>query len=194
MRIVNFQMFKLDLEKAEEPEINCQHLLDQWKSKRVPEKHILLLYWLLQSLSLCGSQQTVEVLQEKGIPDHVTCLLSNLCACQEVTVSIGHGKTDWFQIMKRVCQGCILSPSFFNLCAEYIMWNAELDEAQAGIRIPRTNINKLSYTHDTTLMAESELEPKSLLMKVKEESEKVGLKLTLRKLTSWHPPPSLHGK
>ena len=72
MRIVNFQMFKLDLEKAEEPEINCQHLLDQWKSKRVPEKHILLLYWLLQSLSLCGSQQTVEVLQEKGIPDHVT--------------------------------------------------------------------------------------------------------------------------
>ena len=108
-----------------------------------------------------------------GMPDHLTCLLRNLYAGQEATVRTGHGPTEWFQIGKRVCQGCILSPCLFNLYAEYIMRNAGLDEAQAGIKIARRNINNLRYADDTTLMAESEEEGKSLLMKVKEESEKL---------------------
>ncbi|KAB0340742.1 hypothetical protein FD754_022869 [Muntiacus muntjak] len=116
-----------------------------------------------------------------GIPDHMTCLLRNLYAGQEATVRSGHGTTDWFQIGKGVCQGCILSPCLFNLYAEYIMRNAGLDEAQAGIKIAGRNINNLRYADDTTLMAESEEELKSLLMKVKEESEKVGLKLNIQK-------------
>ena len=128
-----------------------------------------------------------------GIPDHLTCLLRNLYAGQEATVRTGHGTTDWFQIGKGVRQGCILSPCLFNLHAEYIMRNAGLEEAQAGIKIARRNINKLRYADDTTLMAESEEELKSLLMKVKEESEKVGLKLNSQKtkimasspITSW---------
>ena len=115
-----------------------------------------------------------------GIPDHLTCLLTNLYAGQEATVRTGHGKTDWFQIGKGVCQGCILSPCLFNLYAEYIRRNAGLEEAQVGINIARRNINNLRYTDDTTLMAESE-ELKSLLIKVKEESEKVGLKLNIQK-------------
>ena len=115
-----------------------------------------------------------------GIPGHLTCLLRNLCAGQEATVRTGHGTTDWFQIGKGVCQGCILSPCLFNLYAEYIMRNAGLDEAQTGIKIAGRNINNLRYADDTTLVAESE-ELKSLLMKVKEESEKVGLKLNIQK-------------
>ena len=111
-----------------------------------------------------------------GLPDHLTCLLRNLYAGQEVTVSTGHGTTDWFQIGKGVHQGCILSPFLFNLYAEYIMSNAGLDEAQAGIKIARRNINNLIYADDTTLIAESEEELKSLLLKVKEESEKNWLK------------------
>ena len=116
-----------------------------------------------------------------GIPDHLTCFLRNLYAGQEATVRTGHGTTDWFQIGKRVRQGCILSPCLFNLYAEYIMWNARLDEAQAGIKIARRNINNLRYADDNTLMAESEEELKSLLVKVKEESEKVGLKVNIQK-------------
>ena len=116
-----------------------------------------------------------------GIPDNLTCLLRNLYAGQEATVRTGHGTTDWFQIGKGVCQGCILSPSLFNLYAEYIMRNAGLEEAQAGIKIAGRNINNLRYAEGTTLMAESEEEIKSLLMKVKEESEKVGLSSTFRK-------------
>ena len=116
-----------------------------------------------------------------GIPDHLTCFLGNLYAGQEATVRTGHGTTDWFQIGKGVCQGCILSPCLFNFYAEYIMRNGGLDEAQAGIKIARRNINNLRYADDTTLMAESEEELKSLLMKVKEESEKVGLKLNIQK-------------
>ena len=124
-----------------------------------------------------------------GIPDHLTCLLRNLYAGQEATVRTGHGTTDWFQIGK----GCILSPYLFNLYAEYIMRNAGLDEAQAGIKIAGRNINNLTYADDTTLMAESEEELKSLLMKVKMEREKVGLKLNIQKtkimasdpITSW---------
>ena len=116
-----------------------------------------------------------------GIPDHLTCLLRNLYAGQEATVRMGHGTTDWFQIGKEVRQGCILPPCLFNFFAEYIMRNTGLEEAQAGINIARRNINNLRYADDTTLMAESEEELKSLLMKVKEESEKVGLKLGIQK-------------
>ena len=109
-----------------------------------------------------------------GIPDHQTCPLRNLYAGQEATVRTGHGTTDWFQIGKGVRQGCMLSPCLFNLYAEYIMQNARLDEQQARIKIPRRNINNLRYADDTILMAESKEELKSLLMKVKEESQKVG--------------------
>ena len=116
-----------------------------------------------------------------GIPDHLTCPLRNLCAGQDATVRTGHGITDWFQIGKGVCQGCILSPCLFSLYAEYIIRNAGLDEAQAGIKIAWRNINNLRYADDTTLMGESEEELKSLLMKVKEESEKAGLKLNIQK-------------
>ena len=127
-----------------------------------------------------------------GIPDRLTCLLKNLYAGQEATVRTGHGTTDWFQIEKGVCRGCILSPCLFNLYAEYIMRNAGLEETQAGIKFAGRNINNLRYADDTTLMAESE-KLKSLLMKVKEESEKVGLKLNIQKtkimasgpITSW---------
>ena len=116
-----------------------------------------------------------------GIPDHLTCLLRNLHAGQEATVRTGHGTTYWFQIGKGVLQGCILAPFLFNLYAEYILKNAGLDKAQAGIKIARRNINNLRYAGDTTLMVENEEELKSLLMKVKEENEKVGLKLNIQK-------------
>ena len=137
-----------------------------------------------------------KILEEMGIPDHLTCLLRNLYAGQEATVRTGHGTIDWFQIGKGVRQGCILSPCLFNLYAEFIMRNAGLDETQAGIKIARRNINNLRYADDTTLMAESEEELKSLLMKVKVESEKVGLKLNIQKtkimvsgpITSWEGP------
>ena len=134
-----------------------------------------------------------KILKEMGMPDHLTCLLGNLHAGQEATVRTGHGTTDWFQIGKGVCQSCILSSCLFNLYAEYIMRNAGLDEAQAVIKISRRNINNLRYADDSTLMAESEEELKSLLMKVKEESEKIGLKFNIQKtkimafgpITSW---------
>ena len=122
-----------------------------------------------------------KILQEIGIADHLTYLLRNLYAGQEATARTGHETTDWFQIGKGVRQGCILSPCLFNLYAEYIMRNAGLDEAKAGIKIAGRNINNLRYADDTTLMAESEEEPKSLLMKVKEESEKGGSKLNIQK-------------
>ena len=134
-----------------------------------------------------------KILKEMGISDHLTCLLRYLFAGQEATVKTGHGTRDWFQIGKGVCQGCILSPCLFNFYVEYIMRNVGLEEAQAGIKNTRRNINNLRYADDTTLMAESEEELKSLLMKMKEESEKVGLKLNIQKtkimasspFTSW---------
>ena len=134
-----------------------------------------------------------KILKEMGIPDHLTCLLRNLYVGQEATVRTGHGTAAWFQIGKQVHQGCILSPCLFNLHAEYIMRNAGLEEAQAGIKIARRNNNNLRYAEDTTLMSESEEELKSLLMKVKEENEEVGLKLNIQKtkimasgpITSW---------
>ena len=135
----------------------------------------------------------MENSKEMGIPNHLICLLRNLYAGQEATVRTGHGTTDWFPIGKGVCQGYILSPCLFNLYAEYILRNAGLEEAQVGIKIAGRHINNLRYTDDTTLMEESEEELKSLLMKVKEESEKVGLKLNIQKtkimesgpITSW---------
>ena len=136
-----------------------------------------------------------KILTEMGIPDHLTCLLRNLYAGQEATVRTGHGTTDWFQIRKGVQQGCILSPCLFNLYAEYIMWNATLDEAQAGIKIAMRNITSLRYADDTTLMAESKKELKSLLRKVKEESEKAGLKLNIqKKRRSWHLVPFMENR
>ena len=136
---------------------------------------------MLKILFDCVDQNKLwKILKKMGIPDHLTCLLRNLYAGQEATVRTGHGTTDWFLIGKGVCQGCILSPCLFNLYAEYIMRNAGLEEAQAGIKIAQRNINNLRYADDTTLMTESE-ELKSLLMKVKEESEKVGLKLNIQK-------------
>ena len=122
-----------------------------------------------------------KILKEMGIPDHLTCLLIHLCSGQEATVRTRHEITDWFQTGKRVQQGCVLSPCLFNLYAEYNLWNARLDEAQAGIKIARRNTNNLRYTGDTTIMAETKEELKSLLMKVKEESEKAGLKLNIQK-------------
>ena len=140
-----------------------------------------------------GHNKLWKILQEVGILDHLTCLLRNPYADQEATVRTGHGTRDWFQIGKGVRQSCILSPCLFNLYAEYIMQNAGLAEVQAGIKIVGRNINNLRYADDTTLMAEGEEELKSLLMKVKEESEKVGLKLNIQKtkimasgpITSW---------
>ena len=121
-----------------------------------------------------------KILKEMGIPDHLTCLVRNLYAGQEATVRTRHGTTDWLQIGKGVRQGCILSPCLFNFYAEYIMWNAGLDEAQTGIKIAGRNTNNLIYADDITLMAKREEKLKSLLMKVKEESEKAGLKLNIQ--------------
>ena len=133
-------------------------------------------------------------MKKMGIPGHLTCLLRNVYAGQEATARTGYGTTDWLQIGKGVRQGCILSPSLFNLCAGYIMRTTGLEEAQAGIKIAGRNTNNLRYAGDTTLMAETEEELKSLLMNVKAESEKVGLKLNVQKTKTWHLVPSLHGK
>ena len=177
-------MFKLVLEKAEEPEIKLPTSAGSWKQQESSRKTSIsalltmpvpLTVWIIINW---------KILKEMGIPDHLTCLLRNLYAGQEATVRTGHGTTDWFQIGKGVCQGCILSSCLFNLYAEYIMRNAGLEEAQAGIKIARRNINNLRCADDTTLTTESEEELKSLLMKVKEESEKVGLSSTFRKLRS----------
>ena len=140
---------------------------------RVPKKHFCFIDYA-KAFDCVDYNKLWKVLKEMGIPDHLTCLFRNLYAGQEAMVRTGHGTTDWFQIRKGVRQGCILSPCLFNLYAEYIMRNTGLDEAQTGIKIARRHINKLRYEDDTTLMAESEEELKSLLMEVKEESEKVG--------------------
>ena len=151
-------------------------LLDHRKSKRIQKNTYFCFIDYAKAFDCVDHNKLWKVLQEMGAPDHLTCLLRNLYAGQEATVRTGYGTTDWFQIGNGVCQGCILSSCLFNLYAEYIMRNAGLEEAQAGIKIAGRNINNLSYADDTTLMAESEEELKSLLMKVKEESEKVGFK------------------
>ena len=175
---VNFQMYKLVLEKAEELEIKLPTSIGLLKKQ---ESSSFCFVDYAKAFECLDHHKLWKILKETGIPDHLTCLLRNLYAGQEATVWTGHGTTDWFQIGKGVRQGCILSPCLFNLHAEYIMRNTGLEEAQAGIKIAGRNINNLSYVDDTTLMAESKEELKSLLMKVKEESGKVGLKLNIQK-------------
>ena len=170
------------LEKAEELEIKLSTSAGSGKKQESSRKNIYFCFIDYAKAFDCVDHNKLwKILKEMGIPDHVTCLLRNLYAGQEATARIGHGTTDWFQIGKGVHQGCIQSPCIFNLYAEYILRNTGLEEAQAGIKIAGRNISNLRYTDDTTLMAESEEELKSLLMKVKEEREKVGLKLNVQK-------------
>ena len=191
---MNFQIFRLALGKAEEPEIKSPKSSGSSKKQESSRKNIYFCFIDYAKAFNCVDHNKLwKILKEMGIPDHLTCLLRNLCAGEEATVRTEHGTTDWFQIGKGVLQGCILSPCLFNLYADYIMRNTGLEEAQAGIKIARKNINNLRNADDTTLMAESEEELKSLLMKVKEENEKVGLKLNIQKMkimasgtvTSW---------
>ena len=148
-------MFKLDLEKAEESEIKLPISVGSLKKKEFQKNIYFCFVDYAKAFDCVDHNRPWKILQQMGIPDHMTCLLRNLYAGQEATVRTGHGSTDWFQIGKGVCQGYILSPCLFNLLyAEYIMRNAGLEEAQAGIKIARRNINNLRYTDDTTLMAE----------------------------------------
>ena len=186
-------MFKLPLEKAEGPEtklpISTGSLKKQESLRKIPT------FALLTTPTLLTVYITTnwKILKEIGIPDHLTCFLRNVYAGQETTLRTRHGTMDWFKIEKGVHQGCILSPCLFSFYAEYIMRDARLDKSQVGIKIAGRNINNLRYADDSILMAESEEELKSLLMKVKEESEKVGLKLNIQKvkimasgpITSW---------
>ena len=170
-------MFKQGLERAEEPKI-------KWIIEKAREfqKNIYFCFIDYAKAFDCVDYNKLwKLLKEMGISDHLMCLLKNLYAGQEATVRIGHGTIDWFQIGKGVRQVCMLSPCFFNFYAEYIMRNTGLDEAHAGIKISGRNINSLRYTDDTTFMAESEEELRNLLMKMKEESEKVSLKLNIQK-------------
>ena len=179
---MNFKMFKLDFEKAEEPEIKLPTSTGSSKKAIEFQKNIYFCFIDYAKTFDCVDHNKLwKILKEMGIADHLTCLLRNLYAGQETTLRTGHGTTDCFQIGKGVRQGCILSPCLCNLYAEYIMRNAGLDETQAGIKITGKNINNLRFADDTTLMAEREEELKSLLMKVKEETEKVGLKLNIQK-------------
>ena len=190
-------MFKLVLEKAEEPEIKLPTFANiaNWIIKEVREFQKNIYFCCIDYAKAfdCVDHKKLENSERGGNTRHLIFLLRNLYAGQEETVRTGHGTTDWFQIGKGVHQGCVLSPCLFNLYAEYIMRNAGLEEAQAGIKIARRSINNLRYVDDTTLMAKSKEELKSLLMKVKEESEKVGLKLNIQKtkimasgpITSW---------
>ena len=174
-------MFKLVLEKAEEPEIKLPTSTGSWKKQEFQKNIYFCFIDYAKAFDCVDHNKLWNILKEMGIPYHLTCLLRNLYAGQEATVRTGHGTTDWFQIGKGVCQGCLLSPCLFNLYAEYIMRNAGLEETQAGIKIAGRNIHNLRYADDTTLMSESEEELKSLLIKVRVESEKVGLKLNIQK-------------
>ena len=158
---MNFQMFKLVLENAEEPEIKLPTSAGSWKKQESSRKTSISALLTMPKPLTVWINKLWKILKERGIPEHLTYLLRNLYAGQEATVRTGHETTDWFQIGKGVCQGCILSPCLFNLYAEYIMRNAGLEEAQAGIKIAGRNINNLRYANDTTLMAESEEELKS---------------------------------
>ena len=187
-------MYKLNLEKAEEPETKLPISTGSCKKQENSRKtYTSASLTMLKHLTVWITKKLWEMLKEMGIPGHLTCLLRNLYVGQKAIVRTGHGKTDWLKIGKEVCQGCISSACLFSLYAEYIMRNARLDEAQAGIKIAERNINNLGYADDTTLTEESEEELKSLLMKVKEESEKAGLELNIQKtkimasgpITSW---------
>ena len=170
---MNFLISNLVLEKAEEPEIKLPTSAGSWKKQEFQKSIYFCFIDYAKAFDCVDHNKLWKILKGMGIPDHLTCLLRNLDTGQEATVRTGHGTTDWFQIGKGVYQGCILSPCLFNFYAEYIRRNAGLEETQAGIKIARRNINNLRYADDTTLMAESEEELKSLLVKVKEESEKV---------------------
>ena len=186
-------MFKLYLEKAKEPEIKLPIYWIIEKAREFQKSIYFCFIDYAKAFDCMDHNKLWKILREMGIPDQLNCLFRNLYAGQEATVRTGHGTTDWFQIGKGVHQGCILSLCLFNLYAEYIMRNAGLDESQAGIKIAGRNISNLKYVDDNTLMAESEEKLKGLLMKVKEESEKVGLKLNIQKtkimasspITSW---------
>ena len=190
---MNLQIFKVVLEKAEEPEIKLPTPAGLSKKQESSRKTYISALLTMPKPLTVDHNKLWKILKEMGIPVHLSCLLRDLYAGQESTVRIGHGTTDWFQVGKGVRQGCIFSPCLFNLYAEYVMRHAGLEEAQAGIKIARRNTNNLRYADDTILMAETEEELKSLLMKVKEESEKVGLKLNIQKtkimafspITSW---------
>ena len=167
-------MFKQDLEKVEEAEIRLRTPIGSSKKQESSKKNIYFCFINYAKAFDCEDHNKLcKILQEMEIPDHLTCLLRNLCAGQEATVRTGCRTTDWFQIGKGVHQSCILSPCLFNLYAEYIMRNAGLDEAQAGIKIAGRNNNNLRYADDTTHMAEREEELKSLLKKARKESEKL---------------------
>uniref|UniRef100_A0A670I4Q4 ribonuclease H n=1 Tax=Podarcis muralis TaxID=64176 RepID=A0A670I4Q4_PODMU len=191
MWIENSQ-YKLDLEEAEEPETKLQTFLME-KAREFQKDIYFCFIDYAKAFDCVDHSKLWQVLKEMGVPDHLICLLRNLYVGQEATVRTGYGTTDWFKIGKGVRQGCILSPCLFNLYAEFIMRKAGLDESQAGIKIAGRNINNLRYADDTTLMAESEEELKNLLMRVKEESAKYGLKLNIKKtkimatgpITSW---------
>ena len=183
-------MFKLDLEKVEEPEIKLPTSTGSSKKQEFQKNIYFCFIDYAKAFDCVDHNKLWKILKEMGIPDHLTCLLRNLYAGQEATVRTRHGTTNWFQIGKGLHQGCMLSPCLFNFYAEYNMQNARLDETQARIKIAGRNINNLRYADDITLMAESK-ELKSLL--VKEENEKVGLKLNIQKIkvmafgpiTSW---------
>ena len=178
---MNFQMFKLDLEKVEETEIKLPTSTGSSKKQEFQKSIYFCFIDYAKAFDCVDHNKLWKILKEMRIPDNLTCLMRNLYEGQEATVRTGHGTTAWFQTRKGVCQGYVLSPYLFNLYAEYIMQNARLDEAQARIKISGRNINNLRYAYDTTIMAKSKEELKSLLMKVKEESEKVGLKLNIHK-------------
>ena len=178
----NFKRYKLDLGKAEEPEINIHWIIE--KAREFQKNIYFCFIDYAKAFDYVDHNKLWKILKEMGIPHHLSCLLRNLYTGQEATVRTRHGTTDWLQIRKGVGQGYTLSP-----WSEYIMWNAWLDEAHAGIKIAGRNINNLRYTDDTILMAESEEELNSLLMNVKQESEKAGLNSTFKKLRSWHPVP-----
>ena len=181
------------LEKAEEPEIKLPTSAGLSKKQENSRKTSISALLTMPKHLTVWITRNWKILKEMGIPDHLTCLLRNLYTGQEATVRTAHGTKELFQIGKRVPQGCIMSPCLFTFYAEYVMRNAGLEEAQAGIKISGRNFNNLRYADDTTLMAESEEELKSLLMKVKVESEKVGSKLNIQKMkimasgpiTSW---------
>ena len=172
-------MFKLVLEKAEEPEIKLPISTGSSKKQEFQKNIYFCFTDYAKAFDCVDHNKLWKIPQEIRIPDHLTCLLKSPYAGQEATVRTRQATRDSFQIGKRICQGGKLSPCLFNLYVEYIMWNAGLDESQAGIKITRRNINNFRYTDDITLMAESEEKLKSLLMRVKGESEKAGLKLNI---------------
>ena len=185
----------MDLEKAGEPEIKLPTSSGSYRKQGNFRKNIYFCFIdYVKAFDCVDHNKLWKIIQKVGILEHLTCLLRNVYAGQEAIVRTGHGTKDWFQIGTGVRQSCILSLCLFNLYAEYIIQNAGLDEGQVGIKIARRNINNLRYVDDTTLMAGSEEELKSLLMKVKEESEKTGLKHNIQKTKTRHLVPSLHGK